>query len=235
VPRKFQTIEVLPDEPPFAAKRVRELGLRGIQCGSGRRLFPGWLNTDRMHLKAWDGTETEQGRLSRADESLFFLQFDSREPYPFEDESFEWAYAEHFVEHLELDDVIAWLGRIRRLLKPGGHARISTPDLRLYVEGYLHPDNGFFAEHRQRLTGLKAFRETGVPDRPAFMVNQIFQGWGHRWIFDFEELRYAAEQAGFDPSAVVRRSFQEGAVAEVAALDIPGRNDESIYVEMTRT
>jgi predicted SAM-dependent methyltransferase len=235
MPKKFKTIEVLPHEPPFPAELMQELGLRGINCGSARRLFPGWLNTDRVHLKAWDETETERGRIARIEEDLYFLEFDSREPYPFEDEAFEWAHAEHFVEHLELEEVIAWLGGVRNLLKPGGHARVSTPDLRLYIEGYLDPGNGFFAEHRERLRRLRAFAERGVPDRPAWMVNQIFRFWQHKWIFDFEELRYAAASAGFDPSGVIQRSFQEGAVEEVAALDIPGRNDESIYVELTRT
>jgi hypothetical protein len=32
---------------------------------------------------------------------------------------------------------------------------------------------------------------------------------------------------------VKERSFKEGHVPEVAALDIPGRNDESLYVELT--
>ena len=232
MPRKFDTIEVLPHEPPFPAAFVQELGLRGIHCGSARRLVPGWVNTDRMHLKAWDETETAPGRLACAEGTLHYLEFDSREPYPFEDGSFEWAHAEHFIEHLELDEVIAWLTDVRRILKPGGHVRLSTPDLRRYIEGYLDPGNGFFAEHRSRLSGMRAFRETSVPDRAGWMVNQIFYRWGHRWIFDFDEIRFAAEQAGFDPAGVIQQSFGEGKVAEVAAMDIESRNDESIYVEL---
>jgi hypothetical protein len=67
------------------------------------------------------------------------------------------------------------------------------------------------------------------------MVNQIFYGWQHRWIFDFEEMRYAAEQAGFDPAGVTKRSFRESAVPEMAEMDIEGRSRESLYVELTRT
>jgi predicted SAM-dependent methyltransferase len=233
MPRKFDTIEVLPHEPPFSGALMEELGLGGIHCGSARRLAPGWVNTDRLHLKAWDETQTEPGRLACAEGSLYYLEFDSREPYPFEEAAFQWAHAEHFIEHLTLDEAIGWMTDVRRILKPGGHLRLSTPDLRLYVEGYLDHGNGFFAEHRERLTGSRAFREEGVPDRPAWMINQIFYKWGHRWIFDLEEIRFAGEQAGFDPAGVVERSFTEGSVAEVASMDIPGRNDESIYVELT--
>lgn len=225
----------MPEEPPFTAALMRELGLRGINCGSARRLFPGWVNTDRMHLKAWDGTTTLPGRMARVEDEYFYLEFDSREPYPFQEESFDWAYAEHFVEHLTLDETIVWLGRLRTLVKPGGQVRLSTPDLRIYLEGYVHPGNGFFAEHRAHLGSMRAYREQEVPDRPAWMVNQIFYGWQHRWIFDFEELRYAAGQAGFDPAAVTQRSFRESAVPEMAEMDIEARARESLYVEITRT
>ena len=233
MPLKFQTIEVLPQEPPFSAALLEELGLRGIHCGSARGLVPGWVNTDRLHLTAWDKTMSEPGRLARAEGDLYYLEFDSREPYPFEDATFEWAHAEHFIEHLTLEEAIGWMAGVRRVLKAGGHLRISTPDLRLYVEGYLDRGNGFFTEHRERLSGLRAFSEEDVPDRRGWMVNQIFYRWGHRWIFDIEEIRFAAEQAGFDPAGVTQRSFSEGSVAEVAAMDIPSHNDESIYVELT--
>jgi predicted SAM-dependent methyltransferase len=233
MPKKFDTIELLPHDPPFPAALMQDLGLRGIHCGSARRLFPGCVNTDQLHLKAWDETATEPGRLACGEGELYYLEFDSREPYPFEDRSFEWAHSEHFIEHLELDEVIGWLTDLRRLLKPGGIVRLSTPDLRRYIEGYLDRGNGFFEEHRSRLSGMRPFRENGVPDRPGWMVNQIFYRWGHRWIFDFEEIRFAAEQAGFDPAGVTQRSFGEGSVAEVAAMDIASRDDESIYVELS--
>ena len=80
---------------------------------------------------------------------------------------------------------------------------------------------------------MRAFKDAEVPDRPGWMVNQIFFRWGHKWIFDFEEIRFAAEQAGFDPAGVIQRSFGEGSSGEVAAMDIQSRDDESIYVEIT--
>lgn len=233
MPRKFDTIELLPYEPPYSPALMEELGLRGLHCGSARELARGWVNTDQRHLEAWDETATAPGRLARIQGDLHYLEFDSREPYPFEDGSFEWAHAEHFIEHLKLEEVIGWLTDVRRVLKPGGHVRLSTPDLRRYVEGYLDRGNGFFEEHRRRLSGMRVFKDAGVPDRPGWMVNQIFFRWGHKWIFDFEEIRFAAEQAGFDPAGVIQRSFGEGSVGEVAAMDIPSRDDESIYVELT--
>ena len=111
---------------------------------------------------------------------------------------------------MPLDSAIAWLREIRRLLRPGGFLRLSTPDLRRYVEGYLDPEGSFFAEHREVLRQIPKFRESGVPDRRGFMVNQIFRYFEHQWIYDLEEIRAAAAAAGFDPDAVTECSFQAG-------------------------
>jgi hypothetical protein len=63
------------------------------------------------------------------------------------------------------------------------------------------------------------------------MLNQLFHFYGHRWIYDEEELRHALAAAGFAPEAVAVRGFQRGAMPEMAALDRPVRRDETIYVE----
>ena len=118
---------------------------------------------------------------------------------------------------------------------PAASCGISTPDLRRYVEGYLDPEGSFFAEHREVLRHIPQFRESGVPDRRGFMVNQIFRYFEHQWIYDLEEIRAAAAAAGFDPDAVTECSFQEGRLPEVAKLDQASHSDESLYVEIART
>ena len=72
-----------------------------------------------------------------------------------------------------------------------------------------------------------------MPDRRAFMFNQIFYLYGHRWLYDLEELRYVLARAGFEPGAVHSYPFRSGARPDVAALDSVLRNDETIYVEVT--
>jgi hypothetical protein len=64
------------------------------------------------------------------------------------------------------------------------------------------------------------------------MLNQIFQLWGHRWIYDFDELRTIAGAAGFASEQVTECSFRQGQVPELSALDLPLRSDESLYVEL---
>ena len=224
-------VELLDALPPFDNQLIEGLGLRGLQCGCGWNLQPGWLNSDAATYIDANNNRTQNEKIARIDERHYYLQHDGTQPWPMTDGCFDWIYSEHFIEHLTLVEGVSWLKQMHRLLRSGGCLRISTPDLRRYVDGYRDPSNQFFAEHRKRLEALGV---RTVPNRPAWMVNQIFQRWGHQWIYDFDELRVAAVGAGFPVSSVRECQFQEGLVPEMSQLDLRVRSDESLYVEMTR-
>jgi predicted SAM-dependent methyltransferase len=226
-PMRCERLEELPDVPPFGADTMARLGLSGIQFGSGEMLQAACLNTDLAAFT--DGTAlTERGRLYVVD-GRHFLQVDARETIAIAPASFQWAYSEHFIEHLTLAEAVFWLKQVRRVLAPRGLLRVSTPDLRRYVDGYLAEDDEFFRSHRER---LQLF---GVPDmgrRRAFMLNQIFQFWGHRWIYDAEELCHVLGEAGFDLATFTVCAYRQGREPAIAGLDLESRNDESVYVEV---
>jgi predicted SAM-dependent methyltransferase len=209
--------------------------LKGLNCGCGRTLEAGWINIDLMQAEDEGGRTSETDQLLRIDDTLYYLQHDVRQPFPIEDQSFDCVYSEHLLEHLELPEAAAWLSEVHRLLRPGGLVRISTPSLRLYAEGYSDPEQKVYEEHRRRLMELPLFKRRGVPERRGWMLNQAFQLWDHHWIYDAGEIQFVAGQAGFDPEALVERSFQDGELPEVAALDRAGRNDISLYVEFRKS
>ena len=64
------------------------------------------------------------------------------------------------------------------------------------------------------------------------MVNLIFFGYWHRWIYDFEELRDSAIEAGFPAGGVRQCRFRESSVRDMAAMDQERRSDESLYVDL---
>jgi len=233
-PLLMRSIEMLDEPQPYSRALFERLGVRGLNVGSGKSMHAGCVNVDNRPIEDGSGNATEPDRLALIDGEVYYLDQDARDPYPLEDGCLEWAYSGHLIEHMSFADAVRLLGELRRLVKPGGLIRISTPSLRRYVEGYLDPDKEFYEEHRRRLSELPMFRERGVPERPGWMLNQVFRLWGHKFIFDFEELREAAELAGFDPQGVAEASFRQGRVPELAALDTEGRDDVSLYVEITR-
>jgi predicted SAM-dependent methyltransferase len=235
----FERVEVLSDEPPYDRALMERLEVSGLHVGCGPNIRRRWLNTDRRMFGDAGGGLSPAGRIVRASSEQYreryFLSQDALEPYPIEDGAFDYAYSEHFIEHVPREGAVAWLREVHRLIRPGGFVRLSTPDLRKYVEGYLEPDGVFFARRRELLENMPHFGPGGVPERPGFMVNQIFRYFGHQWIYDLEEIRSAAAEAGFDQAAVTECSFHEGRLEVVAAMDQPGHRDESLYVEIERT
>lgn len=218
-------LELVRRGPSHTRADLADLGLRGLQFGSWDGRQPFCLNTDIVGLQSGDLT-TENGHIYRVDDHSYFIRLDARERLPFAARSFSWIYAEHMIEHLDLMDAMHWLREIKRVLQPGGLVRLTTPDLRKYMEAYVR-DDGFFDRHRERL------QNQGIPlqGRSAFMVNQIFQFYGHKWIYDLDELRYVLGTANFATAAITECSFRQGAIAEVAELDREFRREETVYVE----
>jgi predicted SAM-dependent methyltransferase len=227
-----EKIEMVAEASPFRRADLVGLGITGIEFAALKTLHPTGLGTDLMGLRSGD-TSTAPGRIYRVDGECFFTELDIREPLPFEDSCVDWVYAEHLIEHVALTAAVGWLAEVRRILAPGGLLRLTTPDLGLYVESHFL-GNGFFAKHRGRIRKALKGVAPPMPARPAFMFNQMFYLYGHRWIYDLDELRYALGRAGFDAEAVRVCGFRTGARPDVAQLDQMIRNDESMYVEVDR-
>jgi predicted SAM-dependent methyltransferase len=208
------------------------LGLTGIEFAAFKTSHPQGLGTDLVSLTAADGTKTGPGQVYRVDGSAYFAEMDITGPLPVADDTVDWVYAEHLIEHVTLQAGIAWLSEVRRILRPGGLLRITTPDLKVYAESYVSHD-GFFGKHRRRMNRALTGVAPAMPARGAFMFNQLFYVYGHRWLYDLEELRYALTAAGFGEDAIAVRAYREGARPDVADLDQVLRNDETIYVEAT--
>ncbi len=206
---------------------LRSHEIEGLHVGCRNQLLPGWLNVDITERVSAVGTDVGTTGLRRLDSGAYFLRHDASQPFPLESGAFQKIFSEHMIEHLTLSHGAKWLTEMFRVLAPGGVLRLSTPDLGKYVEGYLDPESRFYKAHREQLMD----EHFGVPARKSWMLNQIFMLWEHRWIYDFEEIIYAGQQAGFRRADIRRREYRLGALS---GLDQPSRRDESLYVELTR-
>jgi predicted SAM-dependent methyltransferase len=68
---------------------------------------------------------------------------------PFEDNSFDFLYCSHFLEHISKKDILNFLIECNRVLKSNGRARFVLPDFENIAREYVHNiDNNFlkFAE-----------------------------------------------------------------------------------------
>ena len=224
-------IESLGPAERYLADARRRHGALWLHSGCGTHWVPQWVNVDLITFVDPGGTETREGEAYSIGGRAVYVKHDASQPYPLADGSVHWAYSEHFIEHLGPADGLRWLAEMRRLLDARGRIRVATPDLAQFVRGYLDERQALYrawrAEMKPHLVGVE-----DLPARPAFLLNLLFMHWGHRWIYDFDELALLLSAAGF--RAVERRDFRQGEEAALAALDQDWRRTGTLYAEARR-
>ncbi len=190
----------------FAAHAIRKLHL-----GCGDHLLHGWLNTDL------------QPRVPGVQ------QLDASKPLPFADNSFDYVFSEHVIEHMPYPQGCGLLVECCRILKPGGVMRITTPDLAFLI-GLYQPDKS--AIQRAFLDWSK---ERFLPWAPSsgdtFVINNAVRDWGHQFIYDDKVLRQALTDAGFNH--IVRRPLMESEITELCRLENEARSPPGLLAAET--
>lgn len=144
-----------------------------LHIGAGPYRLDGWLDTDLIAGDAY---------------------LDLTRPLPFADGTFAFAFGEHVIEHLSEAAGTALVGELRRVLRPGGVVRLTTPDLRkllaIYEDRNPVISRADYARFLDEQTGKRHVR-------PCQVLNDYLRLWGHQWIYDEEDLAARLLDAGF--------------------------------------
>lgn len=174
-----------------------------LHIASGENYKEGWVNID-LHP------------ITRKD-----VLHDLSKGIPFPDNSVDFIYNEHFIEHLSYKDGFAFMNEAYRVLKPGGVMRIACPDLNFWIEGYAK-DNW----RSQEWVGL--INAHWYPNR-CFMLNQhMREDGGHKYIYNYEGLSARLNEAGFFSHHIHQVQMNQSAYPELRNIDWRG---DSLIVE----
>lgn len=132
-----------------------------LHVGCGRERLEGWVNVDVQLFPGVVDFVADAGR------GLAVRDLDA-------------VFAEHFLEHLELDAAVAFLVDAHRALRPAAPLRLSTPNLEWVWRTHYRQH----AEPEQRR-------------RDALMLNRAFHGWEHRFLWNRALLAEALAACGF--------------------------------------
>lgn len=172
-----------------------------LQVGSGGNVLEGWLNSD-LHPCSRDK-----------------FHLNAVKPFPFRDDTFRLIFSEHMIEHVPNADGEFMLSECRRVLKPGGTIRISTPDLAFLMD--------LFREDKSQIQGkyIERFIQSACPRAHErfenYILNYFVREWGHSFIYDEPTLRKAMQRAGF--VNIRRCRVSESQVEGLAGLENIGR------------
>lgn len=117
------------------------------------------------------------------------LVWDLSTGLPVPEASCQFIYCEHVLEHFPVEQGMNLLRDCRRALTSGGVLRIAMPSLDAILEKAVRPD----WRQQEWLT----WPEYQFIRTRAEMLNVCFYWWGHRWLYDREELHRRLGEAGF--------------------------------------
>lgn len=148
--------------------------VRKLQIGAEGNFLKGWLNTD----------------LEPDSSEVVFL--DATKPFPFENNSFDFIFSEHMIEHISYHQGLFMLRECYRILKPGGKIRIATPSLETLLD--LHkPKTSLQERYIKWLTDLPEVKCYS----PCLVINKNVRSYGHEFIYDYVTLKNSMETVGF--------------------------------------
>lgn len=189
----------------IVAEYLANHSLRKLQIGTGENPIPGWLNTDVEPVLP----------------EVVYL--DAQERLPFEDQTFDYVFSEHMIEHIPYKHGLQMLKEIYRVLRPGGRVRIATPDLlklvgllaeeksdlqQRYLEWHSSQVMGLYSPQKSRLQfehpewdldfqHMLRYYPDPRNDTACFVLNNFFRSYGHQFLYDPKTLRTALQAAGF--------------------------------------
>ena len=165
--------------------------IKKLQIGAGTNLREDWLNTNYFPWRKE------------------VMHLDASAPFPFANDTFDYVFSEHMIEHISYPQGLHMLRECFRALRPGGKIRISTPDIQFLFDLYQQKHTPIQAEYNEWMVNWMRERdmESAPYPAPIFIINNFVRDWGHQFIYDEDSLRFALAQAGF--TAVRRCQIQE--------------------------
>lgn len=160
----------------FARTYLREHKLRKLHIGCGSNIMDSWLNSD-LH------EDTQR------------IILDATKPFPFPDESFDYIYSEHTIEHLDYREGNHMLSEAFRVLKVGGKIRTATPNITFLTAFYNQKLNK--TQKQYIAWAVNEFMSDIGINRASFVVNNFVRSWGHKFIYDIETLKASHAKVGF--------------------------------------
>jgi predicted SAM-dependent methyltransferase len=138
-----------------------------------------------------------------------FIHHDLSAGIPLNNAVADYTFSSHFLEHLFPRDAEHLLAEMYRVLKVGGIARISVPDLEFAVSRYV-------VGEKERMLTQYFF----VDDEDNYYSR-------HKYMYDFSMMEILLLRTGF--REVRRSSFGQGHVPDINILD--NRPEDSLFVE----
>ena len=206
--------------------------------------FDGWLNLDKVDMRKYlsdarggmtgfpDWQRRFVERLNAGD-PIAFVVLDVRGGLPFPDDSAEYVYAGQFIEHLNpVYEAPAFVKECRRVLKPGGILRMSTPDLNILLLHFTTNQMDAFASEQPEAYAKARSTATqlGYIMYGSLGPESTSENYeGHMMIYNEDSMTDLLWDAGFQDIAFFPANRSSDPVLQAEIVDMGVTH--SLYVE----
>ncbi len=215
------TIKRAMDRSPFVDHVVRSAWAIGQKAARPKRLERYLRETDRVRIMIGAGPTAQPGwiatDLTPTRRDVIYL--DAGEPFPFATGSVDRIHTEHMIEHVDYQTGQTMIAECARVLKEGGRIRVATPDYDTMVRLASSPLDGE-AESLVRASNQRHDVPDGHLGEAIFVVNRMFSGHGHRFLYSKDLLTACLERTGL--ASIVAHCSGETEDPEFAGLDAHG-------------
>jgi predicted SAM-dependent methyltransferase len=142
-----------------------------------------------------------------------FVHHDLSYGIPFSDNTADYIYSSHFVEHMFKKEALNLFNESYRVLKKGGVMRIAVPDLAYAVSLY------------------NSGEKVAMLEKYFFVDDNDSSFSRHKYMYDYEMLKTLLSDAGFKD--ITRCVYRKGRVPDVQSLD--NRPEDTVFVEAKKT
>lgn len=201
-----------------------------INLGCGDHCPKDWINIDssrKLWVKSIVGMEEnkQKGKITYMDLS---------KRLKFEDNTVDYSYCSHFIEHLSLTQGKFFLSEVYRVLKPGGIFRIITPDFEKLITNYLENSKTNPAKAAEKFHHDSFYFE--IPYTGGFwdwFKLFIQRKNNHHHLYDYAGLEAALHDAGF--AEVQAFIFNQSKIPEIFnPIDLAYRHEGALCLEATK-
>jgi SAM-dependent methyltransferase len=202
-----------------------------LNLGAGPTGLNGWINYDwgllplMAKLKVMRDLLVKIGWLGKEYQVEWpeFELHDIRRTFPLDDDSVDYIYCSHVLEHFEKSEAARILKDCLRVLKNTGVIRIVVPDLKKMVELYGRNSD---ADKFSKL--VWGFDDGNLQKSKLDNIRRLFIR-EHKWAYDIKSMADLLKLVGFKDVRVSEHGKSK--IPDIEFLDLKEHKQESMYIE----
>lgn len=200
-----------------------------LHLGCGNVVVDGWINVDyslgaRLSKIPTFRYFNKKLKLFNVEWQENIFLHDLTKKLPWKDNSVDYIYCSHTLEHFTKDNGRYLLSEIYRVLKRGGLARIIVPDLGIIIDRFNKKE--IMAE--DLVNCLEVFeQETKTTSKIKKIFNKLYQ-FPHRCMYTEDRLIHIMSEIKF---LVTPKKYLESNIESIEEIETEERTKNAIVVE----